>query len=482
MTDFFDLVIIGGGASGLAAALAASQQDDSLRILVLEAQEQPGRKILASGNGRCNLSHFDLSVDDYCGQDRNFVQFLLRRLSTEELLGFWERLGVLTVVDTEGRVYPLSNQAATILNALSEALSRAGVELRTESPVIRLKSEGGHWTVTLLSGHMIKGRKVVLATGGLASPQLGGSRSGYLLAAKLNLPVTAVYPSLTPLVLAESALSQQLKGTRFRGVAILKSLTAEADGEGRALKSTQGEFLITDYGLSGIAAMELADEVATRCEIPADEGPELPIKRAKLRPLAKWYPLRADEQLVLDLNLVPNLSAQEIKASLWQRLSSLPTKNKYQLLTGILPLPLAEYLGRELIAGKFGAGFNSSAGENRQVNNEPNSSSAIHNRVAETDGTANSSDEYLVAAASAVLNLWRLRISGVRGYEQAQISLGGLYTSALNPRTMEVRSRPGLYIAGEVLDVTGATGGYNLHFAFASGIIAGESAATALRK
>jgi hypothetical protein len=248
------------------------------------------------------------------------------------------------------------------------------------------------------------------------------------------------------------------------------------------LKSTQGEFLITDYGLSGIAAMGLADEVATRCEIPADEGPELPIRRAKLRPIAKWYPLRPDEQLVLDLNLVPDLSAQEIKASLWQRLSSLPAKNKYQLLTGILPLPLAEYLGRELIAGKIGTGFNSSAGENRQVNNEPNSSSAIHNRVAETDGTANSSDEYLVAAASAVLNLWRLRISGVRGYEQAQISLGGLYTSALNPRTMEVRSRPGLYIAGEVLDVTGATGGYNLHFAFASGIIAGESAATALRK
>lgn len=450
MTEVFDLVIIGGGASGLAAALAASRQDGSLRILVLEAQEQPGRKILASGNGRCNLSHFDLSVDDYCGQDRNFVRALLHRLPGEELAGFWERLGVLTAADAEGRIYPLSNQAATVLSALLEALIRAGVELRPESPVIRLKSEEGLWVLTLLSGQVIKGRKVVLATGGLASPQLGGSRSGYLLAARLDLPLTAVYPALTPLVLAEPALSQQLKGTRFRGAATLRRLTAEEDSEGRILKSTQGEFLITDYGLSGIAAMELADEVAVRCEIPADEGPELPIKRAKLRPLAKWYPLRADEQLVLDLNLAPELSQQEIEASLWQRLGSLPAKNKYLLLTGILPLPLAEYLGRKL--------------------------------AVETDGGADSCDESLVAAASAILNLWRLRISGVRGYEQAQISQGGLDTSALNPRTMEVRSRPGLYIAGEVLDVTGATGGYNLHFAFASGIIAGESAATALKE
>ncbi len=482
MTEVFDLVIIGGGASGLAAALAASRQDGSLRILVLEAQEQPGRKILASGNGRCNLSHFDLRVDDYCGQDRNFVQSLLHRLPSEELAGFWERLGVLTVADAEGRIYPLSNQAATVLSALLEALIRAGVELCTESPVIRLKPEKGLWVLTLLSGRVIKGRKVVLAAGGLASPQLGGSRSGYLLAAKLNLPLTAVYPALTPLVLAEPALSQQLKGTRFRGVAALRRLTAEAESEGRILKSTQGEFLITDYGLSGIAAMELADEVAVRCEIPADEGPELPIKRAKLRQLAKWYPLRAEEQLVLDLNLAPDLSPQEIEANLWQRLGSLPAENKYLLLTGILPLPLAEHLGHKLVSGKIMAGFTPDAGKNRQPNNELDCSDTVRNRFTEIDGVANGSDESLVAAASAVLNLWRLRISGVRGYEQAQISLGGLDTSVVNPRTMEVLSRPGLYIAGEVLDVTGATGGYNLHFAFASGIIAGESAATALNE
>lgn len=494
----FDLVIIGAGASGLAAAIAAAQTSTTVQILVLEAQDRPGRKILASGNGRCNISNLNLDQNNFCGRDQTLSRSLIYRFSTTSLRYFLDQLGIVTVSDAEGRIYPLSNQAATVLSLLLEACAIAQIEVRTESPVIRLERVKENWLITLLSGQRIKSRRVIIATGSLAAPQLGGSRAGYNLGQQLELDIVPVYPALTPLLLAEKKMCKSLKGQRFRGSATLLSKTvattfladksfrnqknkqimrATADltektsdslaqrgneqifqepteSAWRQIQSARGEFLLTDYGLSGIAAMELSGKVAAFCEVSQQEGPELPVKRAKLRPIADSYPLTSDKEFQLKIDLVPDFSDTELRAKLWQRLGQISPRQADRLFSGLLPLRLAEHLGHSL-----------------------------RNEIAKLPkdrGREENPSALLIDLAISTLRSWRLNVTGVRGYEQAQISLGGIATEMLDANTMEVKHCPGLYIAGEVLDVAGNTGGYNLHFAFASGIIAGESAGKAL--
>ena len=524
MADIYDLVVVGGGASGLVSAISAAQSNPRLKILILEAQDQPGRKILASGNGRCNLSHLDAGPENF--QENLFTRSLLAKISSEGLQYFFDALGLYTMIDEEGRIYPLSNQASTVLAILKEVIEKHDIEIKTNSPVIRLIKLNDIWSLIFLSGENIKSKRVILATGGLAAPQLGGSRAGYKIAARLGLPIIPVVPALSPLVLAEQGICQQLKGLRFRAAARLlqKDNNEETRGndeivsdfetvetygntsfdDSRAetisalpdnwkiVRQSTGEFLLTDYGISGIAAMELSEAVASYCLIDEEEGPVLPVKRAKLRPVKDWYALYEKQEFALELDLLPGYSDREIEAGLWQRLSSLPPEKRDRILAGMLPLDLAEYLGREIVrkvasvlenkqaakpAGQSPV-MSDFAGSVLQSNTErhvcDNSDSGF------TVKEQNFDDACFINTTLAALRSWRLKVIGVRGFEQAQASLGGLDTASVNPHTMEVYNLPGLYVTGELLDVLGETGGYNLHFAFASGIAAGEAAAEKL--
>ncbi|HHU07924.1 MAG TPA: aminoacetone oxidase family FAD-binding enzyme [Clostridiaceae bacterium] len=512
MAGIYDLVVVGGGASGLVAAISAAQSNDKLKILILEAQDQPGRKILASGNGRCNLSHLNVSSDNY--QGNIFTRSLLAKFSAETLQYFFDALGLYTMVDDEGRMYPLSNQALTVLTILKEAIEKNNIATRTDSPVIRISLLNNSWNLTLLSGEVIRSRRVVLATGGLAAPQLGGSRSGYLLASALGLVVVPVVPALTPLVLAEKLMCQQLKGLRFRAVSRLlhkgnydgsegnngtedsvasqTEILSEPPNNWQTVRISEGEFLFADYGLSGIAAMELSEAVASHCFIDGSEGPALPIKRAKLRPVEDWYALPEEKEFILKLDLLPDYSDRELESRLWQRLSSLSVDNRDRLLVGMLPLALAEYLGQEAVRKVVSVFEDKQKSElsgqslimSDLAGNVLQSDSERHVRKKVDSGSSirgqNLDDACLISTTISTLKSWDLNVVGVRGFEQAQASLGGLETSAVNPRTMEVYDLPGLHVTGELLDVLGDTGGYNLHFAFASGIAAGEAAAAKL--
>ena len=457
MRQTYDLTVVGGGASGLVSAISAAQFDSSLKILILEAQDQTGRKILASGNGRCNLSHIDVSPDNYRGN--LFTRSLLAHISSETLQNFFAALGLYTTIDEEGRIYPLSNQALTVLTILDEAIKKYDVETKLNSPVIRLARLNDIWCLTLLSGEKVKCKRVILATGGIAAPQLGGSRSGYKIAAELGLSVIPAAPALTPLVLAEQEICRQLKGLRFRAAARLMIKS----GNEEPVRESRGEFLLTEYGISGIAAMELSDFVASNCIIGKEEGPALPIKRAKLRPVKEWYALQANSELIFELDLLPDYSDREIEAKLWQRLAQLSEESRDRILVGMLPLALAEHLGQVILTKtKFTL---------ESKSHDSDSADECLNK-----------DEHLIKTALSIITSWRLNVIGVRGFEQAQVSLGGIDTKAVNPHTMEVYTMPGLYVTGELLDVVGDTGGYNLHFAFAGGIVAGASAAESLAK
>lgn len=448
MSKIYDLVIVGGGASGLMAAIAAAKKNRELSILILEAQEQAGRKILASGNGRCNLSNQDMSAKNY--QNNRFVESLLYNISPTVLQYVFSDLGLLTITDSAGRIYPASNQAQTVLAILLENLARFGVDLRTKSPVIRLEQATGNtWQLYLLSGEMVEAKKLILATGSVASPQLGGSRSGFKLLKQLGLNVLDPAPALTPLVLQAKEL-KQLKGCRFKGKANL--LLALAGKEKNIIASSEGEFLLTDYGLSGIAAMELAAEIAKYCSVAAEDGPEIPLKRAKLRAVPPAYLLAAERKLSLEIDFFPQLDKEEIKIILRQRLQQLKQKEIWRIFLGILPFSLGEYLG-EIIKEAF-----------------------------QSKGKTSFDQEMFLDHALEILKGWQLNIAGLRGYEQAQISLGGLDTREIDPQSMSINKISGLYIAGELVDLAGDSGGYNLHFAFASGILAGEAAAEASKQ
>lgn len=395
-----DLAVIGGGASGLTAALTARRRGAS--VLLLEAQERLGRKLLATGNGRCNLSHLGATAAAYEGRDPAFAATALARVDDEAIDEFFGGLGLLLTHDAEGRVYPHSMRAQSVVRALTAAVRDAGVTVRLNARVTSLLSPKGAddvFTLGLEGGETLLARGVILAAGGCAAPDLGSGEDGLSLVRALGLPICPQAPALSPLVGRNPRRWRRASGTRFRGEAFYRPL------DGSPSHLSKGEFLVTDYGLSGIAAMELA------LAVELDPSPK-------------------KGELVIDF--VPSLDEDRLAALLltWRALR--PAATAEDLLGGLL----APKLARVLAMG--------------------------------TDDDAES--------LAGVLKRCALPIAGTRGYAYAQVMYGGVATAALDPQTMRAKAVPGLWVTGELTDITGRTGGYNLRWAFTTGLLAGDHA------
>ena len=385
-----DVAVVGGGASGLCAAIAAASE--GAQTLVLEAGERAGAKILATGNGRCNLTNRELSATDY--NQPSFVEPVLRLWGPEAVLSWFEGQGLLTALEREGRVYPLSNSANSVLDVLRCACVRAGAGVRTSARVERIAPLGrgdGGFAIELKGGEHTRARSVVVAA----------CADGARLLGDCGHELVSPQPVLGALA-TDTAPIRGLSGVRAR--CRLRLL----DGE-RELFSQEGELLFRDYGISGIVTFN-----ASRFALPG---------------------------CTAEIDLVPSVGEGAFLGLLQERAAWAASYD-------------------ELMQGIF----------HNQVNR------ALL-RLAGCKPSMEPASEGLGKIARAAKAL-RLRVEGPGDPKHAQVTRGGAAVSGFDPDTLESLCAPGLFACGECLDVDGPCGGYNLHWAWASGLVAGKAAAS----
>ncbi|MBE6914280.1 MAG: aminoacetone oxidase family FAD-binding enzyme [Ruminococcaceae bacterium] len=397
-----EILIIGGGASGMAAALRAAA-DKSNRVTLLERQARVGKKLLATGNGRCNLTNTQATPKHYHGMQPEFAEAALKLYPPEKVLRFFSGLGLRTVEEYGGRVYPMSDHAGSVVDVLRLALEREGVDLRCGAPVERIRRKGEGFAVDC-GGETLHADCVIVACGGCAGSKLGGVTDGYELLKSLGHSRTALHPALTQIRTVPD-YPRALKG--IRACARLALLRGE-----RCLGETRGDVLFTETGISGTAVFELS-------RIAAVSGEGLS---------ASLGFFDEDEDVLF--------------AELLERKNRDGANPANQILIGTVQSRLGQMLCKA-------AGL--SGGE-----------------------SAAEVDERRLRALARVMRDFRLPITGVSGFENAQVTAGGVKTAEFDAQTLRSRLVPGLYACGEVLDIDGDCGGFNLQWAWASGLLAGE--------
>ena len=386
-----------------AAALTAAKWVDGT-VTLLERQSRLGRKLLATGNGRCNLSNLTCAPSHYHGEHPEFVRPALDAFGVSDTLDFFRQQGLLTTSEPDGKCYPCSDQANSVLDTLRLALDAAGVVVRTDWPVeIIRQGKSAGFTLTGSAGSLWADQ-VILTAGGAAAPKLGGTKSGYQLAKTLGHKCTRLHPSLVQLN-TNPTWPRSLKGVRADAVV---KLLVDQD----VLAEETGQVQFTDYGVSGPVIFQLSRIAVT-----------------------------ADAPVTLSLDLLPTISQAELVEMLSQRQMQCPGLTLENLLTGMLH----NRLGRTVI--RYG---------DRKLG----------------DLALDLTRKNLTAIAKNVKD-FRLPVTGNQGLEHAQVTAGGLDTAQFDPETLESRRCLGFYAAGEVLDVDGDCGGFNLQWAWSSGHLAG---------
>jgi hypothetical protein len=389
-------------------------------VLLLEGQPKPGAKILASGGSRCNLTHHQVLPQNFNGGSPRVIARLLRELDAGAAREFFEELGVPTKLEPTGKVFPVSDSAVTVRDALLRAAREAGVELRCGARVAALERGGaGHpFAVRLEDGETLRAPRVALATGGLSYPSTGSRGDGLAWAAALGHTIVPTVPALVPLT-TDDADAHALSGLTLECGLLLRR------GEGgREIRRVGGSFLFTHFGCSGPAPLDLSRHfLRARAEGPA------------------W----------VEASWLPGRSFEEVDGALRSARERDPRRAAESLLAELVPRRLAEAVAdRAGLARAGGAGGARLGGLSRET----------RQRLAR------------------LITAWPLQVTGTLGYEKAEVTAGGVDLSEVNPSTMESRKAPGLYLCGEVLDVDGALGGFNFQWAWSSGFVAGRGAAS----
>ena len=395
-----NVCVIGGGAAGMLAALTAAENGH--RVLLLERQSRVGRKLLATGNGRCNLSNYHVSPAHYHG-GAGFCDFALSQFDVGETLQYFASLGLLTVSEASGRIYPMSNMAGSVLDVLRYALERPEIDLQTGQTVMAVRKMPEGFSVKTETD-TFSARCLILAAGGAAGSKVGGGMDGYRLAKSLGHHRTALYPSLVQLK-TDPTYPRALKGVKAQcGISICRG--------SQVLARNSGEVLFTEYGVSGPAIFDLSRSVSA-----------------------------GGSDLTCLLNFFPDWEEAEVLHWLSQRQAAMAAHEASTLLTGSCHTRLGQMICKS-------AGFTNqrAAGLTR--------------------------DDLRRIAGQATH--FALPITGTCGFDQAQVTAGGLDTSEFDPRTLQSRLVPGLYACGELLDIDGDCGGYNLQWAWSSGRLAGK--------
>lgn len=395
------IVIIGAGAAGMMAALTASK-GGNCDVILLERQSRVGRKLSATGNGRCNLTNRHASVAHYFGAEQNFCETALKAVDVGETLDFFSDLGLSTVTEPSGKVYPFSDQANTVVDVLRLAVEQSAIQLVLDCEATKIWKKVDGYLVKTKSGDFF-GEKLILACGGKACEKLGGTDLGYALAKPLGHKTTALHPSLVQILCQNPAPA--LKGVRATAAVTVTAGRGRVDG-------TQGEVQFTETGLSGPAIFEISRTVSV-----------------------------AEETLGIHLDCMPEWSETAFFDRLKSKQTAFPNLEAEHLLTGILH----NRLGKTLVKATG---------------------------ISLSQPLKSLGDRQLRQLISLCKD-WVFHPKDTAGFANCQVTVGGLETRDFDPKTMESRKNPGLFACGELLDVDGACGGFNLQWAWSSGRLAG---------
>ncbi len=400
----YDLAVVGGCSAGLVAAINAKRLYPELNVAVIEKLPRTGKKLLATGNGKCNITNLNALEHGYV--NKNFADCAMNAYPPQKVIEFFSSLGLLIYADSCGRVYPESNTAASVTDALRFETERLGVDVICDMSVTEIRKSKNGFAV---NGEIFC-RKLIVATGGKSSAPQGSDGSGYALAKMLGHSITKTYPALVPLN-ASPEITKALKGVRARNVC----LTLKGD---KILAKTYGEILFTDYGLSGIAAMELAASAQKY------------IDNVKVNPFTyiDFLPDMAYNTLVEYLKTLNNIKG-------FCQIDN--------LLTGILPKALGITICKAC-------------------------------NLYKADRLISSLSEKDLRMIAEKIKKFPLEVTGTRGFLNSQVTSGGVKVNEINEKTMESLVCKNLYFAGEIIDVDGGCGGFNLQWAWASGMLAGE--------
>ena len=404
-----DLAVVGAGAAGLFAAIAAARERPGLRVVCFEGARSVGAKILVSGGSRCNVTNTEVTERDFWGGPSRTVKAVLRALPASRTVELFHAMGVPLHEESDGKLFPDTNRARTVLDALLRECARLGVEIRTGQRVTDVRREGGAFVVT--AGDIeVETAAVLIATGGQSLPKSGSDGFGYQLVRRLGHSVVPTTPALVPLLLADAHFAA------VSGVSHVAAITVRDDTQRHVV---MGSLLWTHTGISGPVALDASRHW----------------HRAVLEG-------RAPE---VTLSLLPGTTFEVLEARLLAAAASRPTATLARELSVLLPASVADVL-------------------TRQAHVDP------------LTPLAHLTKEARRAVIRAALTL-PLRVTGSRGYQHAEVTAGGVPLDEIDPATMESRVCPGLYLAGEILDVDGRLGGFNFQWAWSSGWVAGTAAA-----
>ena len=434
MSESIDIGIVGGGAAGLMAAIAAGRAAPDARVVVLDGAERIGAKILIAGGGRCNVTHREVDALDFHGSSRNAIAKVLRSLPISETIEFFRGIGVELKEEETGKLFPTSDRAKTVLDALLEACSNAGAEVRTGARVIAIEPRANEFVLRLGSGEEIIASRVVLATGGRSVPKTGSDGAGYELVRRFGHSIVPTFPALVPLMLPAGHWLTDLRGASCNAEVRVRSES------GKVYAAVTGSILMTHFGLSGPAILDISRHLAAAREHDASAGIEISFFPS---------PPEAEAAAPESSRAVARVGGATFDDVLgWIRDQAIdnPHAAIRNLFHGAVPEKVGEAIIRE------GAGLDPS----------------------EPFGRLRREAQRSLAQSGTAL---RVPISRDRGWDFAEVTAGGVPLSEIHLATMESRIVSRLHLCGEIWDVDGRIGGFNFQWAWASGKLAGEGAA-----
>ncbi|MFC1525279.1 NAD(P)/FAD-dependent oxidoreductase [Candidatus Latescibacterota bacterium] len=401
--------VVGGGAAGMMAAISAAQMGE--KVSLLEGNQQLGRKILVSGNGRCNLTNREAdSLGHYHGTQAVFARDALAAFPLQQTLEFFEHLGIETREEKRQRLFPVSDQARSVVDVLEDRLRALGVQVLLGVKVCELAAESGRgFRLVAGSGQRFAAERVILSSGGISVSKLGADASGMDLATSVGHSRTELCPGLVPLLSPDRAVR------RMKGVRVRAEVSAHLPGHRRPITDTD-DLLLTAYGVSGFTILNLS---------------------------AQLVPALAQAPVVLTVNLFPGHSAEQVSEVLSQRWNRHPHRTLALSFAGLL---------HSRVAGAM-----------------------IHRLELASDVPVSSLTKAQRWRLAQGLTAWQIEVTGPHSFDHAEVTIGGVRTEEINPETMESYLVPGLYLAGEMVDVHGDLGGFNFQWAWASGYLAGQA-------
>ncbi len=404
--------VIGGGASGMMAAITAAQ--NGAKVILIEHKDRIGKKILSTGNGRCNFTNIHQEPVCYHSENPDFPWHIIEQFDARSVISFFLQLGIYSK-NRNGYIYPNSDQASAVLDVLRMEIGRLGIEVRTGLECREVRPGKRGFSILTDKG-TIRADRVILCAGSKAAPSTGSDGSGYDIAKRLGHRIIPVLPALVQLRCQEGFF-KSIAGVRANGTAAVWS-------DGQCIAKDTGEIQFTNYGISGIPVFQVS------------------------RYASKLLYERREVTAVIDF--MPDFTKEQMYAFLSARAKTRPQKSAELFLTGLFHRKLSDLWVKlaEIPRGKA-AGSLSGAELER---------------------------------LTSLIKELSVTVTGTNSFEQAQVCCGGVDTSEVDPDTLESFYVPGVYFAGEILDVDGMCGGYNLSFAWASGYVAGRAASVGRQK